>query len=122
MNTNAITEYFELRKKQFEIDERLEALKPAVAEELRKNNKIAHLDGYNLILSTYVAWNYSPRVDELQKNLTETKRKERQDGNARIKDRRDMLVLKALRETRAVQEESVPYSEWEPEDTDSFDV
>jgi len=122
MNTHAITEYFELRKKQFDIDRRLEELKPAVAEELRKRNRVAQLDGYNLILSTYVAWNYSPHVDTLQKQLTEKKRNEREDGTARIKDRRDMLVLKALRGAGAVREESETYDEWEPEGTPPSDV
>ena len=117
MDTPVITEYFDLRKKQIEIDARLEALKPAVAEQLRKLNGIAHLDGYDLKLRTYIAWGYSPKVDELQKHLTETKKTERQDGVAQIKDRRDMLVLKALRETDFVYEEAEVYGNWEPEDT-----
>lgn len=117
MEPNAIAEYFDLRKKQFEIDARLETLKPAVAEQLRKRNKVAHLDGYDLFLSTYVVWDYSSNVSELQKKLTETKRNEREDAIARIKDRRDMLVLKAIREPGTVREESETYGEWEPEDT-----
>lgn len=116
MNTSALTEYFDLRKKQFEIDARLEALKPAVAEQLRKLNGVAHLDGYDLKLSTFTAWGYSPKVDELQKNLTETKKRERQEGIAQIKERRDMLILKALREPAFVREEVEAYGEWEPEE------
>lgn len=116
MEPNAINEYFELRKKQFEIDAQLEALKPAVAEQLRKRNKFARLDGYDLFLSSYVVWDYSSKVSELQKKLTETKRNEREDAIARIRDRRDMLVLKPIREPGAVREESETYGEWEPED------
>ena len=117
MNTSAITEYFDLRKKQFEIDARLEALKPAVAEQLRKINGIAHLDGYDLKLSTFTAWEYSPKVNDLQRNLTETKKMERQEGVAKIKERRDMLVLKAHQAAGFVREESEAYGEWESEDT-----
>ena len=116
MSTNEITQYVDLRKRLFEIEAQLEALKPAVADQLRRQNGIAHLDSYDLILSTFTAWNYSPRVAELQKSLNEAKRGERQNGSATVKEKRDMLVLKAHRDADQVREEQAPYGEWEPGD------
>ncbi|HOE62027.1 MAG TPA: hypothetical protein PK576_10355 [Kiritimatiellia bacterium] len=114
MNSKEITRYFELRKQLFEIEAQLEALKPAVAEQLRQMNNFVRLDGYDLKLSTYTSYEYSPRVTDLQRTLNETKRKEREEGVAKIKEQRDMLVLKAHRESN-VREEPETYGEWETE-------
>jgi hypothetical protein len=116
MSTNEIAQYFDLRKRLFEIEAQLEALKPAVADQLRRQNGIARLDSYDLVLSTFTAWNYSPRVEALQKSLNEAKRSERQNGSASVKEKRDMLVLKAHRDADQVREEQAPYGEWESDD------
>jgi hypothetical protein len=115
MNSEEIMRYFELRKQLFEIEAQLEALKPAVAEQLRKMNNVASLDGYDLKLSTYTSYDYSPKVADLQQTLNETKRKEREEGVAKIKERRDMLVLKAHRDGGGIREEPETYGEWEAE-------
>ncbi|MDD2455392.1 MAG: hypothetical protein PHG96_06940 [Kiritimatiellae bacterium] len=116
MNSAEITRYFELRKRLFEIESQLEALKPAVAEQLRQMNNMARLDGYDLKLSTYTSYDYSPKVADLQQTLNETKRKEREEGVAKIKARRDMLVLKAHRDYGGIREEPETYGEWETDD------
>jgi hypothetical protein len=113
MSTSEIARYFELRKRMFEIEAQLEALKPAVADQLRRQNGIARLEGYDLTLNTFTAWNYSPRVDAMQRSLNEAKRGERQNGSATIREQRDMLVLKAHRDADHVREEPAPYGEWE---------
>ena len=66
-------------------------------------------------MSTYTSYDYSPKVADLQQTLNETKRKEREEGVAKIKERRDMLVLKTHREG-GIREESAAYGEWETED------
>ena len=116
MNSKEIMRYFELRKQLFEIEAQLEVLKPTVADQLRQMNNVARLDGYDLRLSTYTAYEYSPRVTDMQQTLNETKRKEREEGAAKIKERRDMLVLKAHREG-GVREEPEAYGEWEADDS-----
>jgi len=115
MSTNEIDQYFVLRKRLFEIEAQIEALKPAVADQLRRQNGIARLDSYDLLLSTFTSWTYSPRVEELQKSLNEAKRGERQNGSATVKERRDMLILKAHRDADRIREEPAPYGEWEPD-------
>ena len=110
MNSKEIMRYFELRKQLFEIEAQLEVLKPTVADQLRQMNNVARLDGYDLRLSTYTAYEYSPRVTDMQQTLNETKRKEREEGVAKIKERRDMLVLKAHREG-GVREEPEAYGD-----------
>ncbi|MBM4164763.1 MAG: hypothetical protein FJ222_10050 [Lentisphaerae bacterium] len=116
MSTNEIARYFELRKRIFEIEAQLEAMKPAVADQLRRQNGVARLDGYDLILSTFTAWNYSPRIEALQQSLNEAKRGERQNGTASVREKRDMLVLKAHRDADQVREEEATYGEWESGD------
>ena len=116
MSTNEIARYYELRKQLFEIEAQLDALKPAVADQLRRQNGIACLDAHDLILCTFTAWNYSPRVEALQKSLNETKRIERENGSATAREKRDMLVLKSRRDANHVREEQAPYGEWEPDD------
>jgi len=96
-----------------EIDRQLEELKPAVAASLRQQQEPARFNGYELLLETYTAWNYSQRVVEMQQVLTDTKKRERSDGTATIRERRDMLVLRSRRQGAAVREERVPYGEWE---------
>lgn len=116
MNSEEITRYFELRKRLFEIESQLEALKPAVAEQLRRMNGLARLDGYDLKLSAYTSYDYSPKVADLQQTLNEAKRKEREEGVAKIKERRDMLVLKAHRDYGGIREDPEVYGEWEADD------
>ncbi len=118
METSAITRYYELRRQQMEIERELEALQPAVAGCLRQQQGVAHLDGYDLLLKTYTAWTYSPKVEEMQKALTETRKRERLDGQATVRERRDMLVLRPQRGTVGeLHEEPAPYGEWERDDT-----
>lgn len=118
MNEEPITRYYELRRQQMEIERQLEALKPEVAERLRQQQGVALFDGYELRLNAYTAWTYSPQVAELQRTLTETKRRERLDGTAKVRERRDMLVLRSrLEPTLAVREEAAAYGEeWELDD------
>lgn len=117
MDTNAITRYFELRRQQMEIERQLEALKPTVAECLRQQQGVAHLDGYDLLLKTYTAWTYSPQVEAMQQTLTEARKRERFDGKATVRERRDMLVLRPLRGGSGdLREEPAPYGDWERED------
>ena len=118
--TSAVEQYFELRKQLMAINERIEALKPAVAGELRRTNGFASLDGYDLLLRTYKSWDYSEVVDEMQQRLNEVKQQERQTGAAKIREQRDMLILKAHRDVPGVpevMEEPAPYGEWEPDDS-----
>ena len=117
METGAINRYFELRRQQMEIERQLEALKPAVAGCLRQQQGVAHLDGYDLLLKTYTAWSYSPRVEAMQQTLAEAKRQERREGTATVRERRDMLVLRSLRGAAGeLQEDPAPYGEWEGDD------
>ncbi len=117
MNSEEIMRYFELRQQLFELEEQLEALKPVVADQLRKMNGLARLDGFDLKLSTYTSYTYSPKVEGLQQSLNATKRKEREEGVAKVKERRDMLVLKAHRDSGNVREDPAAYGEWESDDT-----
>ncbi len=41
MNSDAVSRYFELRKRQMEIEQQLEALKPTVAARLRQQEGVA---------------------------------------------------------------------------------
>lgn len=113
MSTEILARYFELRMRMMEIDRQLEELKPAVAASLRQQQGVARFDGYELLLEKYAAWNYSQRVAEMQQALNDTKKRERSDGTATVRKRRDMLVLRSRRQEAAVREESVSYGEWE---------
>lgn len=117
MSDDVLHRYIELRKQLFRIEEELEALKPDVTAQLRQRDGVVRFEGYTLALNAYTAWAYSPRVESLQRTLNDTKKQERQDGTATVKERRDMLVLKAQRAADHAQarEEPAPYGEWEPD-------
>ena len=120
MSRSTIDRYFELRQQQMRIERELEELKPLVADSLRQRHGVVHLDGYDLMLKTYTAWDYSPRVVEMQQALVNAKRQERGDGTAKVRERRDMLVLRAVRGAdgwREIREDHAPYGdEWEADE------
>ena len=120
MSRGTIDRYFELRQQQMQIERELEALKPLVADSLRQRQGVVRLDGYDLMLQTYTAWDYSPRVTEMQQALVAAKRQERSDGTAKVRERRDMLVLRAVRGAdgwREIREDHAPYGdEWEADE------
>ncbi|HRR32760.1 MAG TPA: hypothetical protein P5026_01550 [Kiritimatiellia bacterium] len=115
MSAENLARYFELRMKQMEIERQLEELKPVVAASLRQRQGVALFDGYELRLETYTAWDYSPQVTAMQQALTDAKKRERADGTATVRERRDMLVLRSRRQDAGVHEDPVPYGEWELE-------
>ncbi len=114
---SAIQEYFELRLQRNAINERLDAIQDTVIAELRRQDGRAQLGDHNLRLSSYVAWEYSPTVHGMQTSLNERKREERNDGTAKIKERRDMLVLNLQRSPQTLSEDPTDY-EWEPAEQD----
>lgn len=117
MYNDKMIRFFELRKQLMVIEQELESLKPAVAACLRQQKGVAHLDGYDLLLQTYTAWTYSPQVEEMQRVLTETKKHERLEGTATIREKRDMLVLRSRRpEVNVVREKLSEYETWERDD------
>lgn len=117
MDTNALARYIELRKQLLTIETELETLKPIVAAHLRDHGRLARVDGYELQLRTYTAWDYSPEVASLHLALNDAKRRERLNGNASIREQRDMLVFKSSRpEEMAVGEAADSPYEWEADD------
>ena len=116
METDAINRYFVLRRQQMEIERQLAEMQPAVAGCLRQQQGVAHLDGYDLLLKTYTAWTYSPQVEAMQQKLTEVRKRERFDGTATVRERRDMLVLRPQRGGPGeLREAPAPYGDWEQE-------
>jgi hypothetical protein len=118
MDTRALERYIELRKQILAIESELEALKPTVAAHLSAQGRVARLNGYELMLRAYTAWDYSPEVASMQMALNEAKRRERQNGSASVRERRDILVLKSSRpEGLVVRETPDSAYEWESDDT-----
>jgi hypothetical protein len=87
--------YFILRQQLAEASAKMESIKAAVAEQLRlRNGRVQH-GSFELLLGQYKAWQYTPRIWTLQSMVTEEKRKEREDGLAKVKEVRDSLILRA---------------------------
>lgn len=117
MEDSALRRYVEIRRQLIRLEEELKALKPEVAELLRRRDGRVRFDDFDLVLQRYTAWRYSPRIEEWQRQLLEARRQEREDGTATVRERRDMLVLRPRGTTApAVHEEAAPYDEWEPDD------
>ena len=91
----AVNYYFILRRQMAEAANAVETIKSAVAEQLRRQNGRAVQEEFVLLLSQYKAWEYTPRIWTLQTMITEEKRRERLGGDARVKEIRDSLVLRA---------------------------
>jgi hypothetical protein len=109
--------YIDLRKQLLGIEAELEALKPEVAAHLRAQGGLARVEGYELLLRTYKAWDYSPEVASLQLALNEAKRHERLDGRASVRETRDMLVFRSARPGEmALRETPDEYGEWEADE------
>ena len=121
MSRNALERYIELRKQRLTIETELETLKPVVTAHLRDQGRLVRVDGYELLLRTYTAWDYSPEVASMQLALNEAKRCERLNGHALIRERRDMLVFKSSRtEEMAVRETADSPYVWEAEDDEGL--
>jgi hypothetical protein len=109
--------YIDLRKQLLGIEAELEALKPEVAAHLRAQGGRTRVEGYELLLRTYKAWDYSPEVASLQLALNEAKRHERLDGRASVREMRDMLVFRSARPGEmALRETPDEYGEWEADE------
>ena len=119
MNQDVIERYFALRRHLVAIADELETLKPLVIEQLRHGTGEVRLDGHVLALSTYVAWEYSPRVKSMQDELLAVRLQERRDGTAQVKERRQIVVLRSDREGTVSPHSELPSAgEWEQENSD----
>lgn len=114
MNENVLQHYVELRKQIFRLEEELAEIKPAAIEALRMRDRRVVFDDFELSLQVYRYWQYSSRVELLQSELNETKKQEREDGTARIRDRRDTIVMRQ-RAAQQVREDAVTYVEVDEE-------
>ncbi len=117
MASEIIERYVELRKELYRIEGEIEAIKGEVAAELRQSGGRAEHEGYEVQLRRYTAWDYTPRIGEMQTELNERKRLERESGAASVREQRDMLVLRGLASFGLARVgEDNEFDEWEVED------
>lgn len=98
MNNDALTKYLDLKQQLAAIEAQIDILKPNVMDEVRALNSRTQYGGYDFILSTITTWSFSPQVIQMQSALTDAKRNEKTTGVAKIKNKREILIVREHRD------------------------
>jgi len=98
MERSDIERYVELRKQIAELEAQLEELKPQVVEHVHELGDKVKFGDYVLRSQVTRSWTYTAAVDELQKQLTETRREEVAQGVAQLKKETRFVILTSLKQ------------------------